>query len=132
MIVGFSLRHIEADTQEANQGNMNINYTHTVDSIEEADVPAFDETIARVTFTFNISYEQDHESVADINFEGTVLWQKNAEDLIEQWQDDETIDDTVNATLTNHIFRKCLTQAVGLADSLELPSPVPMPQVGGQ
>ncbi len=132
MIVGFSITSLNAEKHSGKQGDLNINYRSNVAGVEEADVPAIDEPIARISFEMGIAYTLDEDEVATLDFDGTVLWQKDADDIIAAWEDDESLDDAVSAAVTNHIFRKCLTQAVGLADALELPSPVPMPRVAQQ
>ncbi|MFB6265884.1 MAG: hypothetical protein ABEI07_02255 [Candidatus Nanohaloarchaea archaeon] len=129
MIVGFSIREMEAEKKDSKQGEMNVNYSSRITDVEEAEVPAIDEAVARVSFEIGIDYVQDDTEVADMEFEGTVLWQGDAEQLIEKWEEEEELDEDVAATVTNHVYRKCLTRAVGMADALELPSPVPMPRV---
>ncbi|MDY6776758.1 MAG: hypothetical protein SVQ76_01470 [Candidatus Nanohaloarchaea archaeon] len=131
MIVGFSIKRMESEKLGAKQGEMNVNYSSRITDVEDADVPAIEEKVARVSFEMSIDYVQGDENVAEMDFEGTVLWQKDAEEVIEKWKEDEDLDENVAATVTNHIYRKCLTRAVSMADALELPSPVPMPQVGG-
>lgn len=130
MIVGFSISSMEAEKSAAKQGDMNVNYSSSIEDVEEAEVPAIDETVARVSYELDITYSQDDTQVAEMGFEGTVLWQQDAEDLIEGWDEDGALPEDVGAAITNHVFRKCLTRAVSMADALDLPSPVPMPQVG--
>ena len=132
MIVGFSITKMNAEKHAAKQRDLNVNYTHKITDVETAEVPAIDKPIARVHFTLDASYTQNEEPVADMGFEGTLLWQGDAEDLVSTWDEEDTIDDEVAAAITNHLYRKCLTQAVSLADTLDLPSPVPMPRIGQQ
>ncbi len=129
MIVGFSLQHVEAEKKTPGQGKLNINYNSSIEDVTAAKVSAMDETVARITFSLPILYQQGDKDVAEIQFSGSVLWQKDAEDVIAQWEEDGSLDKDISAAVTNHVFRKCLTHAVGLADSLDLPSPVPMPRV---
>ncbi|MDY6773928.1 MAG: hypothetical protein SVS85_01910 [Candidatus Nanohaloarchaea archaeon] len=129
MIVGFSIGSMEAEKHEMKGGETNVNYSSSITDVEEAEVSSIDESIARISFELDIEYMQDEEEVAEMEFEGRVLWQGNAEQVIEDWEEDEEIDEDVAAAVTNHIYRKCLTRAVGMADALELPSPVPMPRV---
>lgn len=130
MIVGFSLDHMEADKDSAVNGEVNVNYSHTITDIEATDVAAFDDPVAKITFAFGITYGTNDNTLATLDFGGTVLVQDDTDQIIEQWEDDETIDEQVAATVANHVYRKCLTQGVHMADSLDLPSPVPMPQIG--
>lgn len=134
MIVGFSIKRLNAEKHSGKRGEFNINYHSSITDVEEADVPAIDDPIARISFELGVSYqlEDGDEEVATLDFEGTVLWQKDADDVLSHWDEEGTLEENVRAAVTNHLFRKCLTQAVGLADALELPSPVPMPRVAQQ
>ncbi|MDY6769955.1 MAG: hypothetical protein SVU88_03200 [Candidatus Nanohaloarchaea archaeon] len=130
MIVGFSIDRMDAQKDGLQGGETDINYSSGLTDVEDAEVASLDETVARISFELALQYQQDGDDVADMSFEGSVLWRgDDAEDLIEQYEEDEDIDDEVAAQVTNHIYRKCLTRAVGMADALELPSPVPMPRV---
>lgn len=132
MIVGFSIRTLNAERKSAGQGETGINYHSDITDVEEAEVPAFDDPLARISFELTITYTVDDEDAADIEFEGTVLWQKDADEVLAAWEEEDGLPEGVASTVTNHIFRKCLTQAVPIADALDLPSPVPMPRVAQQ
>ncbi|MCJ7478628.1 MAG: hypothetical protein MUP63_00425 [Candidatus Nanohaloarchaeota archaeon QJJ-7] len=129
MIVGFSITRMEAEKDEMKGGDTNVNYRSSLTEVEEATVSSIEEDIARISFELGIEYQQDDEEVAEMQFEGRVLWQGDAGEVIENWDENEDIEEDVAATVTNHVYRKCLTRAVGMADALELPSPVPMPRV---
>lgn len=131
MIVGFSIQEMGAERMQAKQGELGINYAADITDVEEAEVGAFDEPVARISFDMDIGYTQGDESVAEMSFAGTVLWQGDVDQLLEDWDEEDGLPGDVGGAVTNHVFRKCLTQAVGMADALDLPSPVPMPQVGG-
>ncbi len=128
MIVGFSIDSIDAEKMGMKGGETNINYTSSLTDVEDAEVSSIDDEIARVSFDFGITYQQSGDDVAEMSFTGNVLWQGD-DGLVDDWDEDESIDEDVAAAVTNHIYRKCLTRAVGMADALELPSPVPMPRV---
>ncbi|MDY6768509.1 MAG: hypothetical protein SVW02_00160 [Candidatus Nanohaloarchaea archaeon] len=128
MIVGFSIGSIDAEKMDMKGGETNINYSSSITDVEEAEVSSIDDDIARISFDFGLVYQQGGDEVADMSFTGDVLWQGD-DGLVDAWEEDESIDDDVAAAITNHIYRKCLTRAVGMADALELPSPVPMPRV---
>ncbi|MFB6294460.1 MAG: hypothetical protein ABEI97_01755 [Candidatus Nanohaloarchaea archaeon] len=128
MIVGFSIDSIDAEKHEMKGGETNINYSSGINDVQEADVASIDEEIARISFDFGLTYQQSGDDVAEMSFTGNVLWQ-GGDGLVEAWDEDESLDEDVAAAVTNHVYRKCLTRAVGMADALELPSPVPMPRV---
>lgn len=130
MIIGFSIDSMEAGKDQMRGGETDINYTSSLTGVEDAEIESLDDTVARISFELGLGYRQDEEDVADMSFEGSVLWRgDDAEDLIDSWEENEEIDEDVAAQVTNHVYRKCLTRAVGMADALELPSPVPMPRV---
>ncbi len=131
MIVGFSITEMAAEKHAAKQGELGINYNADITDVEEAEVPAFDEPLARIHFDMGIDYTQGDDTVAEMSFSGTVLWQGDAAELIDTWAEEEGLPGDVGSVVTNRIFRKCLTKGVGMADALDLPSPVPMPQVSG-
>lgn len=129
MIVGFSIKQVNAEKHSGKQGDIDINHAFDITSVEEAEVPAIDEPIARIGFDMDVTYTQDGEDVANMGFAGTVLWQGDAEDVISHWDEEEELTGTVATAVTNHILRKCVTQAVSMADALDIPSPIPMPRV---
>ncbi len=130
MIVGFSITSLEAGKNGGGQGDLNINYSSSIEDIQEAEVEAIEDDVARVSFEMDVTYVQDDEDVASMSFEGNLLWQGDAADLVSSWDEDGEIEEGVAAAITNHVYRKCLSQAVGMSDALDLPSPVPMPKVG--
>lgn len=129
MIVGFNIRSIDASRGEAAQGNLKINYSPRIISVEEATVNAFDEKVARIDFEFEVQYEAGGEVGASIELSGNVLWKGDTEEILESWEEDEKLPDSMRAPLMNDMYRKCLSQAVGVADSLNLLPPFPTPTV---
>lgn len=120
---------MEAEKEGSPQGDVNVNYSSNLTDVEEASVSSLDDPVARISFELDLTYTSNDAEVAEMGFEGNVLWQRNAEDVISSWEESGEIDQDVAASVTNHIYRKCLTRAVGMADALDLPSPVPMPRV---
>ena len=70
----------------------------------------------------------DTEAAA-IEFEGNVLWQGDTEEIVDSWEEDEQLPESMNSSLMNDLYRKCLSQAVGVADTLGLLPPIPTPRV---
>ena len=129
MIVGFNVDSLDASKADAAQGNLQINYRPKIENVEEATVNAFEDKVAKIDFTFTVEYNAGDETAASIEFEGNVLWKGQLEKIMEEWEENEALPEKVNTALMNDLYRKCLSQAVGVADTLGLLPPIPTPRV---
>jgi hypothetical protein len=114
MIVGFNIDSMEAGKDENAQGNLQINYRPEITDVEDVKV----------------SYEASGTQAAHISMSGNVLWKGNLEDITEAWDEDEQLPEEVNAPLMNELYRRLLSESVGVANTLGLLPPIPTPQVG--
>ncbi len=128
-VIGFNFRSISAHADEKNmKGDININSTPTIENIEKHDLSAIgiDEAGA-IKFKFVTSYGP---SAGEIKFEGEILYQvDDTKKILKQWKDGNKIDEKLALDVLNAIFRRCLSKAVELADSLRLPPPIRFPIV---
>ncbi|MFB6216460.1 MAG: hypothetical protein ABEJ72_05780, partial [Candidatus Aenigmatarchaeota archaeon] len=116
MIVGFNIDSLEASKEEgAAQGQLQVNYQPVIEKVEEATVNAFDDKVAKIDFTFTVSYDVGETQAASIIMEGNILWKGNTEDVIESWEENEELPENVQKPLMNDLYRKCLSQAVGIS-----------------
>lgn len=129
MIVGFNIDSLEGSRENGAQGNLQVQYNPQIKSVEKAKVNAIDGEVAKIDFSFDVNYVAQEKRSASINFEGHVLWNGNTEEIVETWKEEEKLPDSVNAPLMNDLYRKCLSQAVGIADTLNLIPPIPTPTV---
>ncbi len=129
MIVGFNINALEASKADAAQGDLQVHYQPTIESIEEAAVNAFDDKVARINFSFTVEYEAGNTTAATIELEGNVLWKGGLEEILEEWEENESLPEEIRAPFMNDLYRKCLSQAVGIADTLNLLPPIPTPRV---
>lgn len=129
MIVGFSINRMNAEKGKVKKGNVNVNYSQGIEDVKEASSPAVEEKLLKVNFTFTVSYKQDNEETGNIQFEGHVLWRGDAEKILETWKDEKKLPEEVLKPLTNNIYKRGITQSVIIADSMDMPSPVPLPRV---
>lgn len=130
MIVGFNVDSLSADKKEsAPQGNLQVNYNPEITGVESANVNAIDGVVAKINFSFTVEYTVGDATAADIVLEGNVLWNGNAEEVIDAWEEDGTLPENVNTPLMNDLYRKCISQSVGVADTLGLIPPVPTPRI---
>ncbi|MBC5792795.1 MAG: hypothetical protein H8Z69_02025 [Nanohaloarchaea archaeon] len=130
MIVGFNIDSLEADKKQgAANGDLQVNYAPKIDEVERATVNAFEDEVAKIDFTFTVNYTVGNTVGAKIEMSGNVLWKGDTEEVIESWEEDESLPESVEAPLMNDLYRKCLSQAVGVADTLGLLPPIPTPRV---
>lgn len=130
MIVGFNVDSLNAEKYEgAANGNLEVNYNPKILDIQEASVNAFDEKVAKIEFEFNVSYNVGDDVGAEIVLEGNVLWKGQLEEIIEEWDENEKLLEKIQAPLMNDLYRRCLSQAVGISDTLGLLPPIPTPRV---
>lgn len=129
MIVGFNIDSLEGSKSEGAQGDLQVHYNPTIENVEEATVSAFDDKVAKIDFTFEVQYNAGGETAATIELQGNVLWKGQLEDIMDGWEENEALPDKVNAPLMNDLYRKCLSQSVGIADTLSLLPPIPTPTV---
>lgn len=129
MIVGFNIDAIEASKEDNARGNLQINYTPEITNVSSVRVSAFDEEVAKIEFDFTVSYEASGNKAAEILMSGNVLWKGQLEELKNEWEENEDLAEEVRAPLMNELYRKLLSEAVGVANTLSLLPPIPTPQV---
>jgi hypothetical protein len=130
MIVGFNIESLNGERSDKAQGNLQVNYNPVIQSVESATVPSFDQDVARIDFTFTVQYLVDENAeVASIELEGNVLWNGDTEAIVNEWEENNQLADDIQAPLMNDLYRKCLSQAVGVSDTLNLLPPIPTPRV---
>jgi len=129
MIVGFNVDRIEAEKEENVQGNLQINYVPEIENVESVKVNAFEEEIAKIDFTFTVEYNAGENKQAEIEIEGNVLWNGNTEEVVSTWEESKELPENIQAPLMNDLYRKLLSESVGIADTLNMLPPIPTPQV---
>lgn len=129
MIVGFNIDGIDASKKENAGGDLQVNYRPEITEIEEAQVNAFEEPVAKINFEFTVSYVAGDEEAAKIQMDGNVLWKGNVDVITEAWEEDNKLPEEIEAPLMNELYRKLLSEAVGVANTLNLLPPIPTPQV---
>lgn len=127
-IVGFSLESLGGEKQKKKpKGEIKVNSTPKIKNVEEVDVPAFKKKALAFSFEFKTVYQPD---IAEINAEGKVLYlTENNQPILDKWKQDKKLPDEVSMEIINHLFQKCLVKMAELADDLQLPPPLQMPQV---
>lgn len=129
MIIGVNIDSINANKKAGTKGNVQVNYQPEIKEVEEATVNAFDEKVARIEFSFGVVYNSNDQETARIDMGGNVIWKGGLEEILEQWEEDETLPSDMEVQLMNELYRKLLSEAVGVANTLNLLPPIPTPKV---
>jgi len=132
MIVGFNVNSIDADKADNIGGNLQINYVPKIENVESVSVNAFENEVAKIKFTFLVEYNAGNNTVAHIEMEGNVLWNGDTESVVENWEENSNLPEDIRAPLMNDLYRKLLSEATGIADTLSMLPPIPTPQVQNQ
>lgn len=130
MIVGFDVNTVEAEKDENIGSNLQINYTPDIKDVERAQVNAFEEEVVQISYGFTVDYVNGDVSKASILIEGSVLWNGDTDEIIEHWEENQELPENVNTPLMNDLYRKLLSESVGIADTLSMLPPIPTPTVG--
>lgn len=128
-VIGFNFTSISASSDEKNfKGDININSAPNIESVEKHDLSAIGISEAvEIKFKFTTSYEP---KAGEIEFKGNILYQvEDAKKTAKQWKDGNKLDEKIALDVLNTVFRKCLSRAVELADTLRLPPPIRFPIV---
>jgi hypothetical protein len=132
MIVGFNIDSIEADKGQGANGNIQVNYQPKIKEVTEESVNAIDEDVAKIEFDFSVNYMAGDQKAAEIKMSGNILWKGQLEEIMEKWEENEELPEKVNVPLMNEMYKKLLSEAVGVADTLNLLPPIPTPTVQNQ
>lgn|SRR3989344_2371818 len=130
-IIGFNFTKISAEKSEGSQGQVNIKNNLAIKSLEkqELSVASKEQVALKVSFEFSSSYEP---SLGNIKISANVLTLENKEKgdkIIQDWEKSKKLSDDFMKQIFTFTLRKCSVKALLLSEDLNLPSPVPLPQV---
>jgi len=125
MKVNFSLHNIEAKRFNYPKGPVNINNNSTLTAVSEV------EGKLSVNFVFTANYEPNIEQV---KIEGEVRIpesKKNVEEALREWVDSgrKNLPKDVAQRVHNAILGNCIVEATILSRDVQLPPPIPSPNV---
>lgn len=129
MIVGFNVNRVNAEKAENVQGDVQINYVPNIKDVSSVSVPAFDEPVAKIEFSFKVEYKIGESVPAHIEMGGNILWNQDTENVVETWQNQGDLPENIRAPLMNDMYRKLLSEATGISQTLNMLPPIPTPQV---
>ena len=127
MITRLELRNIEARRfaksfqNPVAGGQVRIDHNSTVTLMNEV---AADE--AYIEFAYTTSYG----TIGMIKVDGALIYKDDGvRELIAQWKETRKMPNETASKIHTTVMHACVPEAVGLAKTLRLPPPIPLPQV---
>ena len=129
-ILSFRLINLEGSVGEVSTGELKISSSlPKIKNIVEKELGIAGNMtkVLAIEFEYETKYEP---TKAKINLSGELLYtDKNQKEILTKWEKEKKIDEKVSLHIINYIFRKCMIQSVKIADDLQLPSPLKMPEL---
>lgn len=101
-------------------GNIRIDHNSTVTLVKEIS-----EKEALVEFRYTATYGP----IGVIRIEGSMVYVCDAKAFEQQWRSTNQMAPENASEIHSTVMRACVPQAVGIAKDLQLPPPIPLPQV---
>ena len=130
VLIGFNFTKINVEKNKGSNGKVSISNNLQFTNIEEAKINFVDKKSALAfEFLFTCKYEP---GVGLIELTGTaieLLDPKVAKETLGVWKDKKQLPPALMQRVLNSVLNKCYIEALVLSNSLNLPSPVPLPKV---
>ena len=130
-IAGFNFTRLLAERKDFIKGKVDINNNVSIKNVEETDLALgkSKQKALKFTFEFTSKYEP---SFGNISIEGDILFidePKAVKDITASWSKDKKIPKEIMVGLLNTVLSKCNVQALIMSQEINMPSPIPMPNV---
>ena len=130
-IVGLNFTKILIEKTQPVKGKVNINNNVGIKEVKKTNfsLGASNQNGLRFIFEFTSKYEP---SLGSIFISGEVIFvgdEKDVESIFSEWEKSKTIPKPVLGNVLNTILNKCNVQALILSQTMNLPSPIPLPKV---
>ena len=123
-VVGFRFTKVSAEKTGSPEGGINISSSPTIKDVRIAELSNIKDVL-EIDFQFSTVYE----NLGKIEFEGSVLYQGSPKEILKHWKDRKELEEKAAVDILNFIFRKCLSEAIHLAEIMQFPPPVRFPVV---
>ena len=101
-------------------GNIRIDHNSTVTLVRE---------MAPQEALIEFRYTATYGPIGIIRIEGNMVYQCDAKAFEQQWRTTNQMAPENASEIHSTVMRACVPQAVGIAKDLQLPPPIPLPQV---
>lgn len=126
-VIGLRFDSLEGRRTKLPRGEIKVNSSPKIEKVAEVEMNALGKKALAITFQFVTTYGDD---VAEIRIGGDLLYlAEDNQKVLKKWEKDKKLPDAMQIDVLNHLFRRCLTKVIALADDLQLPPPVGFPLV---
>ncbi len=129
-LIGFNFTKVNVEKKKAATGKVNIANNLQFTDIKEAKVNFVDKKSAvNLEFVFTCKYEPD---IGSIELKGNaieLLEPDKAKETLDMWKKSKKLPPVIAQKVLNSLLNKCYVESLILSNSMNLPSPVPLPRV---
>ncbi|MCK4429457.1 MAG: hypothetical protein KAU95_03715 [Candidatus Aenigmarchaeota archaeon] len=128
-ILSLRLKKIGGDVGEIAAGELKVTSAlPKITEIKEKDVSVGGNKMKVLAISFE--YKTKYEPIkAKIEVEGEVMYtDQNQKEIVKKWSKDKKVDEEFALPILNYIFKRCAVQSIKIADDLQLPAPVRLPE----
>lgn len=137
-VIGFNLKKILVERKGLVRGEVKVGTKMNIVNVKKEETKIITgKNVLALDFEFIIKYmgvEDSIGNVANINFEGTVLYlidPKETKKILEDWKKKE-LPEELKLKVLNTILAKCNIKALVLEEDLGLPPHIPLPKFKGK
>jgi len=130
-IVGFNFERVHVEKKNLIKGKIQIKSNVSITDVKEEKLPTGKTKMdgLRFNFDFNVDYTPD---IGNINLKGHIFFMddpKVLKDIVKQYKKDKQISPELTATIINAILLKSTAKALNLAQEVNLPPHMHLPQI---
>lgn len=131
-VIGFSFSKFDCEKKAVSvTGGIEIKHNISIKSVEKTslNVGGKKNDVLKVIFSFDVLYGS---GLGKVNVEGDVVYADTPEiidETMKQWDADKKLTSIVSEVVLKFIYNKATVKVLDLADSLNLPSPIPLPKI---
>ncbi len=129
-LIGFNFTKINVEKKKPIKGGIkiinNINFT----DIKEAKVNFIDKkTALNVEFVFTCKFEPGFGLIELKGNAIELLEDAATKEALAKWKKDKKLPSAIAQKILNSLLNKCYVESLILSNSMNLPSPVPLPKI---
>ena len=131
-IIGFNYSKFDCERKVAQgSGSIDINHNVSIKNVEKTslNVGGTKNEVLKIDFNFDVLYGNN---LGKISISGDVIYTDTKEiitEVFQAWGKDKKLNPIVNEQVFRFVYGKSIVKSLELADSLNLPSPVPLPKI---
>ena len=132
MIIGFNFNTISVQRKRNPSGNIDIKNNVAIKDVQKTDFKfgSTSQQGLKFIFEFTSKYTPDF---GEVLLTGEVLYladDKTTRQILDEWASSKKISKELMSGILNTVLARCNIQAWVLSKEVNLPPPIPMPQIG--